>query len=71
MTLSANARLFDLNAADRDVALDAISIDNISDQQLLWIDLTGDDAELKPVAQHLGWPEALQQMVPGTTPEGA
>lgn len=69
MTLSANARLFDLNAADRDVALDAISIDNISDQQLLWIDLTGDDAELKPVAQHLGWPEALQQMVPGTTPE--
>ena len=41
MTLSANARLFDLNAADRDVALDAISIDNISDQQVLWIDLTG------------------------------
>ncbi|HEY5850147.1 MAG TPA: CorA family divalent cation transporter [Lysobacter sp.] len=69
MALSANARLFDVNAADRDVALDAISIDSITEQQLLWIDLTGNDADLKPVAQHLGWPEALRQMVPGNTPE--
>ncbi len=69
MERSENSRLFDVNAADRDVALDDISIDDISDQQLLWIDLTGDDAELGPIGRQLGWPAALSDMVAGTNPE--
>jgi magnesium transporter len=63
-------RLFDLNGEDRDVALEAVSLDNISDDQLLWIDLAGQQVrDLPRVAQQLKWPDGLAGMLSGTTPQ--
>lgn len=63
-------RLFDLNGDDKDIALDSVSLDNISDEQLLWIDLTGPRVrDLPRVAQQLGWPAELAGMLSGTSPQ--
>jgi Mg2+ and Co2+ transporter CorA len=63
--------LYDADAADRNVGLEQINVAGLRDQQLLWIDVECDDAELvDTIGRKLGLPAgavaALQRM--NTTP---
>jgi magnesium transporter len=49
------ARLFDADGADREVDLEESVIKRLTDRQLLWVDLAGDDeAELRRIADLFG-----------------
>lgn len=67
----AHVILYDADGADRDVGLEQIDVGRLQDQQLLWIDVECDDADLvNSIGRRLGLPAAaiaaLQRM--DTTP---
>jgi Mg2+ and Co2+ transporter CorA len=72
MAHSIQVRLFDIGATDRDISIESVDLAKLSEQQLLWIDLSAGTAdEIVLVAGRLGWPEPLVHKLgdQGTTPE--